>query len=258
MDDPTRQQADWRDLAAWYDERQGDEGDLWHRAVLDPPLFAQVGQVAGQRVLDLACGNGHNSRRLARLGARVTGVDWSADIIARNRAREERDPLGIVYHAADATRLEMLADASFDLVVCQMALMDMPDAAAAFHEAARVLRRGGRFIALLLHPCFNVPGASGWVVERMGPDTTVWRKVGRYREPFTGQVHVRVNGAVVYVPTYHRPLSWYIRALRAAGLALTALEEPQPSAEFQAEREDGVWMAEIPLVCLIEAEKLSV
>ncbi|HEY7834055.1 MAG TPA: class I SAM-dependent methyltransferase [Ktedonobacterales bacterium] len=252
------QQADWRELAEWYDARQGDVGDLWHRTMLDPPLFEQIGAVAELRVLDLACGNGHNTRRLARLGARVTGVDWSAALIARNQAREEAEPLGIAYHAADATRLDMLADAAFDLVVCQMALMDIPDASAAILETARVLVPGGRFVALLIHPCFDVPGASGWVVERMGPETTVWRKVSRYREPFEGRIHMRVEGEIVYVPTYHRPLSWYVRALGAAGLALTALEEPTPTAEFLAERPDGTWMMQVPLHCLIEARKLSV
>src|SRR5579862_1815905 len=193
----------WSDLADWYDERQGDEGDFWHRTLLDPPLFAQIGEVAGQDVLDLACGNGHNTRRLARMGARMVGVDYSAGIIARNQAREEREPLGITYHAGDAARLDILANASFDLVVCQMALMDISDAEGAIHEVGRVLRPGGRFIAVILHPCFVIPEASGWVVEKMGPTTTVWRKVSRYSEPFAGRLHLRIGEEVVYFTSYH-------------------------------------------------------
>lgn len=250
--------VDWRDLADVFDEQQGDEGDFWHRTVLDPPLFALVGDVTDLRVLDLACGNGHNSRRLARLGARAIGVDFSDAIIARNQERERREPLGIIYHTADAARLDMLDDASFDLVVCQMALMDIPDAAAAIGETARVLRPAGRFVALFLHPCFFVPEASGWMVERMGPETTVWRKMRCYAEPFKGRVYWRANGEIVYTASYHRPLSWYVRALRSAGLVLTALEEPKPSAEFLAQREDGAWMSDVPLHCLIEARKFAV
>jgi ubiquinone/menaquinone biosynthesis C-methylase UbiE len=249
--------TDWRDLADVYDEQQGDEGDFWHRTVLDPPLFALLGDVTNLDVLDLACGNGHNTRRLARLGARVIGVDSSDALLVLNRERERREPLNITYHAADAAWLGMLDDASFDLVVCQMALMDIPDAAAAILEAARVLRSGGRFVALLLHPCFMVPEASGWMVERMGPETTVWRKVRRYNEPFKGRIHWRSDGDLIYTATYHRPLSWYIGALRAAGFVLTALEEPKPSAEFMAQREDGAWMADVPLHCLIEARKIA-
>jgi 2-polyprenyl-3-methyl-5-hydroxy-6-metoxy-1,4-benzoquinol methylase len=69
--------VDWKEMAAWWDERQGDEGDLWHRTLIDPTLFKVLGPVKGQHVLDLACGNGYIARKLARSGARVTGVDAS-------------------------------------------------------------------------------------------------------------------------------------------------------------------------------------
>ena len=58
----------WEQMAAWYDEKMGDEGDLWHRALIDPTLLQVLGPVAGQRLLDLACGNGYLARRFARLG----------------------------------------------------------------------------------------------------------------------------------------------------------------------------------------------
>jgi SAM-dependent methyltransferase len=249
---------EWRDLAGWWDQGEGDTGDFWHRTLLDPALFALVGEVAGLRVLDLPCGNGHNTRRLARMGARVTGVDLSEPLVELDRAREQRESLGITYHIADAARLDMLADASFDLVVCQMGLMDIADAAGAIAEVGRVLVPAGRFVALFSHPCFDVPQASGWVVERMGPSTTVWRKVGRYRQPFAGPIHWHKDGELIYTMAYHRPLSWYMRALRAAGLVLTALEEPEPSEEFLVAEPDHAWMAEIPLHVLIEARKVSV
>jgi len=57
------------------------------------------------------------------MGAQVTGVDTSAPIIERARRREANDPLGITYHVGDAARLDMFEDASFDAVVCAMALM---------------------------------------------------------------------------------------------------------------------------------------
>ena len=143
----------WESLAAWYDENQGDEGDLWHRTLIDPELLRVVGPVTGLRVLDLACGNGYLARRFARMGAAVTGVDASAPIIARARRREAEAPLGIAYHVADTARLETLEDARFDVAVCNMALMDIEDAAGAISETGRVLLPGGRFIA----PSFTRP-----------------------------------------------------------------------------------------------------
>jgi SAM-dependent methyltransferase len=56
----------WDHMAEWWDDHLGEEGDLWHRALIDPPLLRLAGQVSGKCVLDLACGNGYLSRRFAR------------------------------------------------------------------------------------------------------------------------------------------------------------------------------------------------
>jgi ubiquinone/menaquinone biosynthesis C-methylase UbiE len=137
-----RTTVDWEEMAAWWDERQGEEGDLWHRTLIDPTLFRVLGPVEEQYVLDLACGNGYVARKLAMSGAWVTGVDASIAMIERARAWEDRDSLGVNYHVADAARLDMLHDGTFDVVVCNMGLMDMPDAEGPLREVARVLRRG--------------------------------------------------------------------------------------------------------------------
>jgi len=247
----------WNTMAAWYDEKQGDDGDLWHRTLIDPALLRVVGSVAGQTVLDLACGNGYLARRFARMGARVTGVDASAPMIERARTREARDPLGIAYHVGDTARLDRVEDGAIGVVVCNMALMDIEDAEGTIRQVGRVLRPRGRFVASLSHPCFDIVGASAWVVERMDFTTTVWRKVRRYRESFAGLVPWQGPDAVhvADTPAYHRPLSWYVRALRAAALAVTAFEEPEPTDEFLASSPSGAWIAEIPLHCVIEARK---
>src|SRR5712691_5591159 len=96
----------WDEMADWWDEAIGDAGDLWHRALIDPPLLRLVGEVSGQHLLDLACGNGYLSRRFARQGGIVSSVDANAPLIERARAREAQEPLGITYHVADASHLE--------------------------------------------------------------------------------------------------------------------------------------------------------
>ncbi|MGH2517634.1 MAG: class I SAM-dependent methyltransferase, partial [Ktedonobacterales bacterium] len=250
--------AGWDEMAEWWDTHLGDEGDLWHRALIDPPLLRLAGDVSGLRVLDVACGNGYLSRRFARAGATVTGADATAAIIERACARERREPLGVVYHVLDAANLEPLADGSFDLVICNMALMDIENAVGAIQEVARVLRPRGRFVASLAHPCFDKMGTSGWAIEHIYPTTTIWRKMSRYREIATADLPwLRVADAAVYTRTYHRPLSWYVRTLREAGLLVAALEEPEPAEEFLAGDSQGPWIAEIPLHCVLEAWKVS-
>jgi ubiquinone/menaquinone biosynthesis C-methylase UbiE len=248
----------WDQMADWWDEHLGDEGDLWHRALIDPPLLRLVGDVHGLRVLDLACGNGYLSRRFARQGATVIGVDANAPIVERARLREAREPLGITYYVGDAAQLALPDHATFDIVVCNMALMDIEDAAGAIQEVARVLRPRGRFVASQAHPCFDKMATSGWAIERIYPDTTIWRKMSRYREVAVAEVPwQRIPDRVVYTRAYHRPLSWYVCALRAAGLLIAALEEPEPTEEFLAGSEQGPWIAEIPLHCVLEAWKIE-
>jgi SAM-dependent methyltransferase len=243
-------------MAEWYDAKQGDEGDLWHRTLIDPALLRVVGPVDGRRVLDLACGNGYLARRFARAGATVAGVDASAPMVERARLREQRDPLGIAYHVGDTARLDMIESGAMDIVVCNMALMDIEDAAGTIGAVGRVLRPRGRFVVSLSHPCFDIVGASAGVIERMDFTTTVWRKVSRYRERLAGRVPWRAGEEHVgHTPAYHRPLSWYVRTLRAAGFVVTAFEEPEPTEEFLAGSPSGPWIAEIPLHCVIEARK---
>ncbi|HEV8049324.1 MAG TPA: class I SAM-dependent methyltransferase [Thermoplasmata archaeon] len=250
MPDP----VDWPELAAWYDAKQGDDGDLWHRELIDPPLIRLVGDVRGRTVLDLACGNGYLARRFARAGGTVVGTDASAPIIELAKARERQAPLGIAYHVSDAGAMPMLASRSFDLVYSNMALMDMPDVVAPFREVARLLRPGGRFVASICHPCFDVPGAGSWLWERKEFVTTISRRVGRYREPFDTTVPWRVpDRAEFSTRTWHRPLSWYVRELAQAGFAISAMEEPYGSEAFRSASPQGEGIHEVPLHLVFEA-----
>jgi ubiquinone/menaquinone biosynthesis C-methylase UbiE len=248
----------WDEMASWWDEKQGDEGDLWHRALIDPPLIRLVGKVDGLHILDLACGNGYLSRRFARQGARVTAVDANATLIEHVSKREEQEPLGIIYHVADAAHLGMLEDGTFDLVICNMALMDIENAEGAIQEVSRVLKTRGRFVASISHPCFDKVNTSGWDIEYIYPTPTIWRKMSHYREIAVDDLPwVKVTDKIVITPAYHRPLSWYFRTFRAAGMVVAAFEEPEPTEELLENDLQAPWIAEIPLHCVFEAWKIE-
>lgn len=247
--------SSWESLAAWYDEKQGDTGDLWHRTLIDPALLRVLGEVRGLRILDLGCGNGYLSRRFARAGARVVGVDSSAPIIQRAKARESAEPLGIAYHAADAAHLDFLRADRFDVVVSNMALMDMEDAEGAIREVGRVLRKGGRLVASISHPCFDQGTSSTWLLERSFRSLKVSRRITRYRRPFAEEIPWGIEEKAVTTTGYHRPLSWYARALRDAGLLILSLEEPEPTPEFVEGSPQGPYVVEIPLHLVVEAVK---
>ena len=250
----------WDDLSDWFDRKQGDGGDLWHWT-LAPALFKVLGDCRRKKVLDLVCGNGYLSRRLARQGADVTGVDASPRMVANARAH---GTVGVKYLCSDASNLKDVSGGKFDVVFANMSLMDMPDAEKAVGEAARVLNRGGRFVSRISRPCFEAMSNSGWGAEKVfSSPLTVYRKVRGYREPFYEMVRWNIgDGAVAHMFGYHRPLNWYARVLRPKGIATTALEAPQPTRELiETEQKqpgdlDGAGLQEVPLHLVIEAVKL--
>jgi ubiquinone/menaquinone biosynthesis C-methylase UbiE len=254
---------DWEAFADWYDRKQGERGDLWHRALIDPVTLRLVGNCARKDVLDLGCGNGYLSRRLARKGARVTAVDSSPRMIKNAKSHDPRNALKIRYVRSNADRLTALPNSSFDMVVANMSLMDIEDAEGAIREAARVLRNGGRLVASISHPCFDTLSNSCWVAEKsLSRPLRVYRKVRAYRTPFAEEVPWRVGESErEYTLGFHRPLNWYARVLSANGLAITALEEPAPTKEFleeEAKKEgdlDAPGFLEVPLHLVIEATK---
>ena len=210
--------------------------DTYRDAFTWPAFALFVGEVAGLDVVDLGCGEGTNTRRLARLGARMTGIDLSERLIRHARAAEQDEPLGIAYHTASYSAHTGFADASFDLAVSTLALMDGPDLEGAMREVHRLLRPGGALVFSILHPCFITPGlrwerdaaghATGLVVSRYfdrAPFTERWR-FGARPAPASGERPVEPFA----VPRFPRTLSDWVNAVAGAGFRIAAIEEPRP------------------------------
>jgi ubiquinone/menaquinone biosynthesis C-methylase UbiE len=121
-----------------------------------PAFFALLPDVAGLSGLDIGCGEGHNTRLLARRGARMTAIDIAEAFVAHARAAEANEPLGIDYRVASAVALPF-ADRSFDFALAVMSFMDVPETGHVFSEAYRVLKPGGFLQFSITHPCFDTP-----------------------------------------------------------------------------------------------------
>jgi SAM-dependent methyltransferase len=94
--------------------------------------------------LDVGCGVGHTLRRIAPLVAFAVGADATFEMMQAGRAGVVSAP-NAAFVQSDATALPF-DDETLDLVTCRLAAHHFTDAAAAFREVARVLRRGGRFV----------------------------------------------------------------------------------------------------------------
>jgi len=224
----------WDDNAETWanDVRKGYDTyrDLFH----NPAFLAFVGELTGREVLDLGCGEGYTTRLFAAQGARVTGVDISAEMIRLARAAEQERPLGISYEVASASDLSRFAEAHFDAVLSTMAMMDLPDYPGAVGAVARVLKRGGVFAFSINHPCLGY----GRVRFEQSADEVRPVVIGEYfsEEPTVETWRFRgtpagTPGRPYTVPRFPRPLSAYLNPLAEHGLHLVALEEPRPNEE---------------------------
>ena len=133
-----------------------DSRSVW--AVAMKALLGMAGSTADLDVCDLACGEGYLARLLARQSRSVIGIDLSARLL--QHARQQKSSVNAQYIYEDAQHLNSLPDSYFDLVVCNLALMDIPDLSAVYQAVERVLRSQGRFVFSITHPCFQSPHAS--------------------------------------------------------------------------------------------------
>ena len=211
----------WNASARAYIEFQ-DAGDVNRTILLDPVMLRLCGDVAGKRVLDLGCGEGRFSRMLAERGARCTGLDVTREMCLTAR---ERDASANEYLMSDAARLPF-ADASFDLVVSYITLVDIPYYREAIVECGRVLRPGGTMVVANLGFAVSQPdGVFGWV--RGADGKRAYYPIDNY-----GIEHVQwLEWTGIRIKNYHRPLESYMRAYLGAGLTLRDFLEPIPETD---------------------------
>jgi len=241
---PEPEKPSWSDIAVWYDQLVV-AGSGPHQTALDCTMRL-VGDVAGLRVLDLGCGQGLASRTLADAGAlEVVGTDSSPVMV--ELARQHGGPTNLGYVEDDAQHLGQFADQGFDVVTCQLALMDIPDLRATLAAVHRVLRDGGRFAFVIGHPCFLAPHTTTVTDEgRLGRLVTDYFDERFWRS--TNPQGVRRAG------NHHRTLSTYLNALTETRFRITRVAEPRASrllAEQQPE------YTQVPIFLGVQAEKLS-
>jgi ubiquinone/menaquinone biosynthesis C-methylase UbiE len=211
--------ATWSGIADWYDTLV-QTGSAPHQLAAQTTLRL-VPTVHDADVLDLACGQGLASRTLAQAGARsVTGVDATPQMIAAGRRHEATTPLGIIYLVEDAQTLRSLPSAAFDIVTCQLGLMDIPDLTATLTAVHRVLRPGGSFVFVLGHPCFLAPNTQTVTTANGRPGRLITEYLNErfWRSPDPQGVRRAGN--------HHRTLTTYLNTLTACGLTLEHVEEP--------------------------------
>jgi 2-polyprenyl-3-methyl-5-hydroxy-6-metoxy-1,4-benzoquinol methylase len=151
----------WEMNAGFWDAKMGDAANFFHRNIVRPHTEQLLDVRAGDLVLDIACGNGNFSQRLAENGASVVAFDYSENMIGHAKRRCSAYPNRIAFHVCDATDSAQLRSLEpgrpFDKAVANMAVMDIADIEPLFRALHEMLKPGGIFVFSTHHPCFVKP-----------------------------------------------------------------------------------------------------
>jgi len=213
--------AVWDQAARWYDALVGLKGSEYQQKVVMPGVWRMLNMKKGNRLLDLACGQGVFSRFAKKKGIKVTGVDISSELV---RHAISRSGPGIEYLSADAGDPKILNGKTFNGVVCILAIQNIEHIVPVFKNVKRLLKPNGCFVFAMTHPCFRIPRQSRWSWDE-------GKKImGRTMDMYSSETNIPlmtppVSGSKGFTVTYHRPLQTYVKALSDAGLQIDMLEE---------------------------------
>ena len=268
----TNNDTSWTNIAEWYEILQGENGSDYHQEVILPGiqrlLTSRQETINGMNIIDLACGQGVVSRYLAQKGAIVTGVDLAGNLLdyARKYISEEGSPK---YLQADLTQLihedELSIEVepeSFDAATLVLAVQNMTPLSPVWQGVNKLLKPGGMFIIVMMHPCFRIPQHSDWqlVKEANRQERRVWLYKSSKAIDILAHPGQQASGqGSEQSKHFHRPLQAYINTLGSAGLWIDHIEEWNSHKKEQP----GLWQEvkdqarkEIPLFLALRARKM--
>lgn len=208
----------WKASAKAWIADMGETGDYGRQYVLDAPMIERLRLLKGGRALDVGCGEGRFCRILRAEGFDPVGLDPTVELLEAARAK---DPDGL-YVEGRAEALNF-ADASFDLVVSCLSLIDIEPAGQAIAEMVRVLKPGGTLLVANLTSFSTARDGDGWRRNLLGRRTHFG--IDRYLEARAEWQSWRG----IQIINWHRPLKDYMQWFLGAGLVLTHFDEPAPT-----------------------------
>ncbi len=195
-----------------------------------PPLHP------GMYALELGCGEGQNSRWLARRGLHCAAIDISEGQLAYARKDAEAEGLSIHYACSSIEDFNA-EDASYDLITSSHAFEFVKSPFEELKRISRWLKPGGHVMISTVHPVYN----GEWVCADDEDGEETWgRLLINYFNPID-DVREQPDGTEAPIASRAYPISDWFNAFRAAGLTLLRLEEP-PAIEKPAYHSED-WLA---------------
>jgi ubiquinone/menaquinone biosynthesis C-methylase UbiE len=251
-------ETSWGSVASWYDKHLEHGADTYHEKVVYPNVMRLLGDVKDKHVLDLACGQGQFSRKLAEASAKVIGIDVGKELIAIAEKNNEDYKFTNHYFVSPSHDLYMIKDGTQDLGICILALQNIEELQKTIQEVSRVLKPKGRFVCVINHPSFRNPRHTHWGYDEHA--MVQYRRVDEYLSESKIKIDMTPGRLTdkKFTISFHRPLQVYMKAFAKCGLVVTRLEEWESHKKSERgprqEAEDAA-RKEIPLFMCLEVLK---
>lgn len=276
---PDREASGWNHVASWYDKLIEEKRSVHHDELILPRIKTLLNPKRGQHILDIACGQGALLRELSIHGIEGVGVDASKLLIDAAIQRASPHLQFLVADARQKNLMTLLSKHSpFDVACCVLAMMNMDPVDQIFKNVYALLKPGGHFVIIILHPAFRSPGLTDWewisqnvnpraVNEKGNPKATradkLYRRVSGYLSPLTREIIMNPGKAskgenAIKTLTYHRPVQFYIRAFVQNGFLINFFEEwdsPRQSTSGPRATEENRMRQEIPMFLALGGKK---
>jgi SAM-dependent methyltransferase len=208
--------------------------DIYRDFLNTPAFMASLPDIAGLKGVDIGCGEGSNTRRLAECCAGLSAIDISPTFIRYAIESESKQPLGIQYQVASAIELPF-ENESFDFATSFMCMMDVPELDKAIAEAFRVLKPNGFFQFSITHPCF-CPAYRRNLRNEHGLTFAI--EVGDYFRNLDGETEEwifksttlseRLEFRRFRIPRFTLTISQWFNLLIRQGFVIEYVDEPRP------------------------------
>lgn len=204
----------WKQAGKWYDQIVSEKGHYYHQEVIFPQLKKWLKFKKGDSLLDMGCGQGVLARHLPQ-DILYYGVDLASSLIKKAKKYSPSKQFFI----KDATQPMKLEQNNFSHATFILSLQNMKEPAQAIKQTYFHLKKQGKLILVLNHPCFRIPRQSHWNIN---PEKKLQ---SRSIDCYMSQMEIPINMHPGVTYSYHFPLTDICRFLCEAGMIITRLDE---------------------------------
>ena len=249
-----RKDSSWKRVGKWYDTLVTEKGHYYHQTIILPTLLSWLSLKQGDSILDLACGQGVLARHLPE-GVTYYGLDAAQPLIkhAKSYSKNPRHH----FLLQDIEKPFHIDHKQFDSAALILAFQNIKHPQKALQNASTYLKKGGKMVLALNHPCYRIPRQSSWGIdEKKGVQ---YRRIDRYMSSLDIPIdmHPSEKNKKTTTLSFHWPLSKISQYIFQSGLVITRLEEwcsNKKSVGRKAKMENRA-REEFPLFLGIECEK---